>query len=147
MTRRVMLLAAIVTAGWAQVSPERLRNADQEPGNWLTYSRTLSGHRFTPLDQINTSNVGRLAAAWTYQTQQPGKFSTSPIVIDGILYITEPGGAVVAIDGRTGRPVWRYNRRPPPDLHACCGSANRGLAVLNDLLFVGTLDAHLLALD
>src|SRR4029077_8651321 len=54
---------------------------------------------------------------------------------------------VVALDGRTGRPVWRYSRRPPQDLHACCGSANRGLAVLNDLLFVGTLDSHLLAID
>jgi alcohol dehydrogenase (cytochrome c) len=91
--------------------------------------------------------VGRLRAAWTYQTQQSGKFSTSPIVIDGVLYITEPGGELVALDGRTGRPVWRYSRRPPSDLHVCCGAANRGMAVLNDLLFVGTLDSHLLAID
>ena len=129
-----VLLAASLSA-WPQVSPERIRNADREPGNWLTYSRTFNGHRFTPLNQITTANAGRLAAAWTWQTQQPGKFSTSPIVIDGILYITEPGGEVVAIDGRTGRPVWRYGRRPPPDLHACCGASNRGMAVLNDLLF------------
>jgi alcohol dehydrogenase (cytochrome c) len=144
--RTVLLVAAAATA-WTQVSPERIQNADREPGNWLTYSRTYSGHRYTPLTEITAANVGQLRAAWTYQIQQPGKFSTSPIVIDGVLYITEPGGEVVALDGRTGRPVWRYGRKLPPDLHACCGSANRGMAALQDLLFVGTLDAHLLAID
>src|ERR1051326_5395001 len=133
------ILLAIAAAAWAQVSPERIRNADREPGNWLTYSRAYNGQRYTPLDQITAANVGKLRAAWTYQIQQPGKFSSSPIVIDGILYITEPGGEVVALDGRTGRPVWRFGRRPPPDLHACCGATNRGVAVLNDLLYVGTL--------
>jgi alcohol dehydrogenase (cytochrome c) len=132
---------------WGQVSFDRIRNADSEPGNWLTYSRTYSGQRFTPLRQITAANVAQLRAAWVYQIQQPGKFSTSPIVIDGIMYITEPGGEIAAIDGLTGRPLWRYARRPPPDHRACCGAANRGLAVLNDLLFVGTLDSHLLAID
>src|SRR5207245_2148657 len=101
----------------------------------------------SPLSQITAANVDQLRAAWTYQTTQAAKFSTSPIVIDGVLYISEPMGPVVALDGRTGRPLWRYSRRPPQDLPACCGSANRGLAVLGGLLFVGTLDAHLLALD
>jgi len=147
MNLRAVLLVAVASAALAQILPERIRNADGEPGNWLTYSRTYSGHRYTPLTEITAANVGQLRAAWTYQIQQPGKFSTSPIVIDGVLYITEPGGEVVAIDGRTGRPVWRYGRRRPPDLHACCGATNRGMAVLGDLLFVGTLDAHLLAID
>jgi alcohol dehydrogenase (cytochrome c) len=147
MKRTPMLMMAAAVLAWAQITPERIRNADREPGNWLTYSRTYNGQRYSALTEITTANVGRLQAAWTYQIQQAGKFSTSPIVIDGILYITEPGGEVVALDGRTGRPVWRFGRRPPPDLHACCGSANRGMAVLGDLLFVGTLDAHLLAID
>ena len=147
MKRPVTLMMAAAVLARAQIAPERIRSADREPGNWLTYSRTYSGQRYSPLAEVTTANVGRLQAAWTYQIQQPGKFSTSPIVIDGILYITEPGGEVVALDGRTGRPVWRFGRRPPADLHACCGSANRGLAVLGDLLFVGTLDAHLLAID
>jgi len=142
-----VIAVAATQAAWGQVSAERIRNADREPGNWLTYSRTYNGQRYTPLAEITAANVGRLRAAWTHQTQQPGKFETSPIVIDGILYITEPGGEVAALDGRTGRPVWRFGRRPPPDLHACCGAANRGMAVLGDLLFVGTLDAHLLAID
>jgi alcohol dehydrogenase (cytochrome c) len=147
MNPRVMLLAGAAAAAVAQIAPERILHADREPGNWLTYSRTFTGHRFTPLDQITAANVARLQAAWAHQIQQPGKFSTSPLVIEGVLYITEPGGEVVALDGRTGRPLWRFGRRPPPDMRACCGAANRGMAVLNDLLFVGTLDAHLLALD
>jgi len=147
MTLHALLLAGVAAATWAQVSPERIRDADREPGNWFTYSRDYNGQRYSPLTAITPANAGRLQAAWVYQIQQPGKFSTSPLVIDGILYITEPGGDVTALDGRTGRPVWRFSRRPPPDLHACCGSANRGLAVLNELLFVGTLDSHLLAID
>src|SRR5215831_11486154 len=96
---RLGVLLAVAGASWAQISPERIVNADREPGNWLTYSRTFSGHRFTPLKEITAANASRLRAAWTYQIDQPGKFSTSPIVIDGVLYITEPGGAVIAIDG------------------------------------------------
>jgi alcohol dehydrogenase (cytochrome c) len=134
-------------AASSQITADRIRNADREPGNWLTYSHTYNGQRYTPLTQITAANASQLQAAWAYQVQQPGKFSTSPLAIDGILYITEPGGEVVALDGRTGRPVWRYGRKPPSDLHACCGATNRGLAVLNDLLFVGTLDSHLLAID
>jgi alcohol dehydrogenase (cytochrome c) len=147
MIGRTVLLASTAVVLAAQVAPERIRNADQEPGNWLTYSRSYNGHRYTPLAEITAANVDRLRAAWAYQVQQPGKFSTSPVVIDGILYITEPGGDVAALDGRTGRPLWRYSRRPPPDHRGCCGAANRGLAVLHDLLFVGTLDSHLLAVD
>src|SRR5262249_9776497 len=112
-----------------------------------TYSRGYDGHRYTPLAEITAANVAQLRAAWTHQIEEPGKFSSSPIAIDGVLYITEPGGQVLALDGRTGRPVWRYSRRPPRDIRACCGSANRGLAVLNDLLYTGTLDAHLVAID
>jgi alcohol dehydrogenase (cytochrome c) len=147
MIARAILSALAAVSVWAQIPAERIVNADREPGNWLTYSRTYSGHRYTPLAEIAAANVAQLRAAWTYQIEDPGKFSSSPIVIDGILYITEPGGRVVALDGRTGRPVWRYSRRPPEGVLACCGAANRGLAVLNDLLFVGTLDARLIALD
>jgi alcohol dehydrogenase (cytochrome c) len=146
MIARIML-ALLATTASAQVSPDRIRNADGEPANWLTYSRTYSGQRYTPLAQITADNVSQLRAAWTYQIEEPGKFSASPIVVDGILYITEPGGKVVALDGRTGRPLWRYSRRPAQDVVACCGAANRGLAVLDDLLYVGTLDAHLVAID
>jgi len=92
MIRRAVLPGAIAMLAWAQVSPERIRNADREPGNWLTYSGAYNGQRYSPLAEITAGNVGRLQAAWAYQIQQTGKFSTSPLAIDGILYITEPGG-------------------------------------------------------
>src|SRR5688572_30475601 len=142
-----VVAALFAVTAYAQVSPERIRNADAEPGNWLTYSRNYNGQRYSPLTQISSANANRLQAAWVYQIAQPWKFSASPIAIDGILYISEPPGDVVALDARTGRPLWRFSRRPPQDLHACCGSANRGLAVMGDMLFTGTLDAHLIAID
>src|SRR5260370_23718172 len=104
MTRCALLLLAGVTAAWPQVAPDRVRNADREPGNWLTYSRTYNGQRYSPLAGISAANVGQLGAAWVYQIEQPGKFSTSPLAIDGILYITEPGGQVAALDCLPGPP-------------------------------------------
>src|SRR5262245_24030405 len=109
----------MAVAAAAQVPYDRIRNADREPGNWLTYSRNYNGQRYSPLDQIKASNVASLRVAWVYQIQQPAKFSVSPIVIDGVLYISEQPGDVVAVDGRTGRPLWRYSRRLPNDLRAC----------------------------
>ena len=102
MIPRALLVAGVVVSGFAQIAPERILNADREPGNWLTYSRAYDGQRYSPLAEITAANVGRLKAAWTYQIGQPGKFSTSPIVVDGILYITEPGGIVLNMrrDGR-----------------------------------------------
>src|SRR5262245_50083745 len=107
---RPIVLLLFTAAGFAQISAERIRDADSEPGNWLTYSRNYNGQRFSPLKQITAANVSSLRAAWAYQISQPWKFSTSPIVIDGIMYISEPPGSVVALDGRTGRPLWRYQR-------------------------------------
>jgi alcohol dehydrogenase (cytochrome c) len=147
MRARAPIVALIAAAVWADVSADRIRYSDAEPGNWLTYSRTYNGQRYSPLGQITAANIGQLRPVWVHQTQQAGKFETSPIVVDGVLYISEPMGEVVALDGRTGRPLWRFSRPPPPDIRACCGAANRGLAVLDDLLFVGTLDSHLLAID
>lgn len=137
---------AVAAIACAQAPYDRIRNADAEPGNWLTYSRAYNGQRYSPLAQITAANVSSLRAAWVYQTAQQAKFSVSPIVIDGVVYISEQPGDVVALDGRTGRPLWRFTRRVA-DHRACCGAANRGLAVLDDMLYVGTLDAHLLAID
>ena len=75
------------------------------------------------------------------------KFETTPIVVDGIMYVSEPPSHVTALDTRTGRPLWRYRRNLPDDLRVCCGQVNRGVAILGDLVFVGTLDAHLVALN
>ena len=144
-TIALLLLFAQIAVG--QVSSERLLQAEAEPGNWLTYSGNYQSHRYSSLNQINTANVARLHPVWVYQSRDSGKFSTSPIVVDGVLYITERPSVVTALDGATGRPLWSYQRALPPDFRACCGSPNRGLAILGDTLYLGTLDAHLVALD
>ena len=152
--RRIFtLLAAYLACGLfvprasAQVTPERLLNTAKEPQNWLTYSGDYAGHRFTPLDQINTTNARSLSAKWVYQTGATGKLETTPLVVDGILYATAQDDRAFALDARTGRPIWMYQHPVPSDIRPCCGHVNRGLAILGDKVFLGTLDAHVIALD
>jgi alcohol dehydrogenase (cytochrome c) len=139
------VVAAAALAG--QVTPDRIRNAAREPGNWLTYSGTYDSHRYSRLDQVTAANAARLRPLWVYQARDSNKFEVSPLAVDGVLYVSEPANRVVALDGRTGRPLWEYRRSLPRDLRLCCGQVNRGLAILGGTLYVGTLDAHLVALD
>ncbi len=131
----------------AQVTPDRLVNAAKEPQNWMMYSGDYAGRRFSGLDQINGSNVGTVTAKWVYQTGATGKLETTPLVVDGILYATGQDDRAFALDARTGRPIWMYQRQIPSDIRPCCGHVNRGLAILGDKVFMGTLDAHVIALD
>jgi alcohol dehydrogenase (cytochrome c) len=149
-------MAAVVTAliggplAAQQITGGDLRGGLKNPARWLTYSGDYSGRRHSPLAEIDASNVSRLVAQWTFQTGLAGhKFEASPIVIDDILYVSGPLNHAWAIDGRTGRQIWRYQRQLPPqaELRVCCGLVNRGLAVYGDRLFMTTLDAHLVALD
>jgi alcohol dehydrogenase (cytochrome c) len=130
-----------------QVTYERILKSGGEPGNWLTYSGNYAGHRFSPLDQINERNVDRLKLLWSYQVNSLQKFESTPLVVDGVMYISEPPSHVTALDPRSGRPFWKYRRTIPDDVRVCCGQVNRGVAVLGNLVFVGTVDAHLVALD
>src|SRR6184192_516542 len=142
------LIVVIAAAGsYGQVTFERLVNAAKEPQNWLTYSGDYAGRRFSPLDQINTTNARSLVAKWVYQTAATGKFETTPLVVDGILYATGQDDRAFALDARTGRPIWLYQRQLPSDIRPCCGRVNRGLAILGDKVFMATLDAHVVALD
>src|SRR5579864_3049405 len=109
------LLAAALSAN-AQVSFERIVKAADEPGNWLTYSGNYQAHRFSPLREITAANVAGLKPLWVYQLKDKGQFETSPIVVDGIMYITEPPGMVTALDARTGRRLWNYQRQLPKDI-------------------------------
>jgi alcohol dehydrogenase (cytochrome c) len=131
----------------AQVTPERLLNASKEPQNWLMYSGDYAGHRYSTLDQISVKNAAALVPKWAYQTMAGGKFETTPLVVDGILYGTGQDDRAFALDAKTGRPIWQYQRALPGDIRPCCGRVNRGLAILGDKLFMGTLDAHVIALD
>lgn len=129
------------------ITSERLLNSDKETGNWLMYSRTYNGWRFSPLDQINTGNVNRLKVKWLFQGRHQEKFETTPLVVDGIMYLTVPENDIVALDAETGRTLWTYSHRNPPRTFNCCGRVNRGLAILGDRLFMNTLDMHVLAVD
>lgn len=132
----------------AQVPYERLRDAASEPGSWLTYSGTYASQRFSPLKEIRTANVADLRPAWIYQVAEAGEVETTPIVVDGVMYVTEPMSRVAALDIRTGRTLWRYEPELPDELRVLgYPPVNRGVAVLDDRVFVGTLDAHLVALD
>jgi alcohol dehydrogenase (cytochrome c) len=131
----------------AQVSWDRLIQAAGEPQNWLTYSGTYSGQRYSPLRQIDPANVKNLEMKWILQGQVIGSWEASPLVVDGIMYLTQRPNDVVALDARTGRIFWIYRYAGSPDYKVCCGANNRGLAILGDTLFMGTLDAHLVALD
>lgn len=131
----------------AQVTAERLLEAAREPQHWLTYSGSYRGWRYSTLEQINPRNVEHLAVQWVFQTRLRGQFETTPIVADGLIYLTAPNNHVYALDARTGRRIWHYERRLPEKLRICCGPVNRGVAILGDKVYLGTLDAHLVALD
>lgn len=132
----------------AQVPPDRIARAENDPGSWLTYSGNYQSHRFSPLNQINRENVARLKPAWVYQVRRTGIVETSPIVADGVMYITEPPSTVTALDVRTGRPLWTYTPTIPTDV-IVIGSppVNRGVAILGETVFFGTVHGHLIALD
>src|SRR5712664_259059 len=131
----------------AQVTFKRLLHSSEEPQNWLTYSGDYAGRRFSALDEVKTANVRSLVVKWVFQTGATGKFETTPLVVDGVLYATGQDDRAFALDARTGRPIWLYQRQLPADIRPCCGRVNRGLAILGDKVFLGTLDAHLIALD
>jgi Glucose dehydrogenase len=142
-----MLLAPAVILAQVNVPYERIRDAAKEPGNWLTYSGDYTGRRYSPLDQINAGNVAKLRMAWMRQVNELDTLETSPIVVDGVMFITQPPNVVEALDARTGRTLWSYRKDIPGDLRLCCGKVNRGLAILGDAVYYGSIDAHLIALD
>jgi len=129
------------------VTYERLLHPDKEPHNWLTYSGNYNSHRHSALTQIKPSNVSKLQQKWVYQGAVMGNWQSSPLVVDGVMYLTQRPNDVVALDARTGRAYWTYRYPTPADQVACCGANNRGLAISGDTLFMGTLDAHLVAVD
>jgi alcohol dehydrogenase (cytochrome c) len=131
----------------AQVTFDRILNAEREPQNWLSYSGTVDNQRYSRLDEINTRNVGGLELQWVWQARSLEKFEATSLVVDGILYTVQAPNDVVALDAATGRVFWTYHHENAPEGRACCGRVNRGLAILGDTLYMGTIDAHLLAID
>ena len=147
LTAQEQQFETVMTPAFSPISWERLVNADQEPENWLMYSGTLDSQRYSLLDEINVDNIVQLEMKWAYQIPVIDRAETVPLVVDGIMFITEAPSNVVAVDAATGRQYWRYDHELPDDLRICCGRNNRGVAILGETLFMSTLDAHLVAID
>ena len=144
----LLMLLLVPCSPFAQVPYERIVRADSEPGNWLTYSGNYSSHRFSSLKDITTENVARLKPIWVYQVRKSGLNETTPLVVDGVMYMTEPPSTVTALDLRSGRPLWTWSPSMAKDVrHLGFPPVNRGVAILDVTIYVGTLDAHLVALD
>ncbi len=131
----------------AQVTSDRILRAGDEPQNWLMYSGGYSSQRYSLLRQIDASNVKNLELKWMMQNQVFGPWETSPLVVDGVMYLTQRPNDVIALDAKTGRMFWLYRYTNSGRQTVCCGAENRGVAILGDTLFMGTLDAHLVAID
>jgi alcohol dehydrogenase (cytochrome c) len=142
-----LLLPFFASLSLAQVTYERLLKAGEEPANWLTYHGTYRSNHYSALDQITSANVGSLNMEWVWQARSLDKFQSTPLVVDGVMYLTEPPGKAMALDARTGRSYWIYEHPMPADITPCCGKVNRGLAILGSTLYFATLDAKLVALD
>jgi alcohol dehydrogenase (cytochrome c) len=151
MKTRMSLLACVVltlgTVVGAQVTSQRLTRAADEPHNWLTYSGGYFSQRYSTLKQLDRSNVKNLEMKWILPNQVFGAWQSTPLVVDGVMYVTQRPNDVLAVDAKTGRVFWLYRHVPSPDARVCCGSNNRGVAILGDALFMGTLDGRLVAID
>ena len=161
MTRRAMAAllcaAALLAAGAAlvraqQVTFDRLLHSDREPQNWTSYSGSLFNQRYSLLTQITPANVKNLDLQWVWQSKSLEKFEATALVVDGVLYTLQGPPVqgvyeIVALDAVTGRPFWTLEYKPHIAARPCCGRVSRGLAILGDTLYMGTIDAHLIAID
>ena len=169
MMSRLTLAALLILAACGDTSPpppparlaregrvdlERLQNAQHEPGEWLSLGRTWRGERFSPLTQLDADNAAELGFAWEYEARshrgrvEHGQEAT-PIVVDGVLYVSGPWGSVFAVDAKTGKERWRYDPEVDGSYNrrACCDVVNRGVQVWKGRVYVATLDGFLVALD
>ena len=133
----------------AGVTADRLVAADSEPGQWMSHGRSYDEQRFSPLDEINTSNVKEMGLAWFADLDTDRGQEATPIVVDGVLYVSTAWSKVKAYRASTGEKLWEYDPQVPGGwaVHACCDVVNRGVAVWEGKVFVGTIDGRLVALD
>ena len=130
------------------LSYERILNSANEPGNWLTYGGNYAAQRYSLLTEITPANVANLRPVWMYQQDETVKWEVTPLVVDGIMYISERPTIVTALEAKTGRKIWTYRRAAlADDVPICCGTNNRGIAVLGDAVYLNTFDAHLVCID
>ena len=155
-----LLAAGARAIEWAEVTEDRLLNADKDPNNWLTFYRTYNGWRYSPLSQINTTNVKKLVPKWILSGGGVGDQKTTPLVNNGIMVVTSIDAAgtahprkllrnrVMAVDSATGRILWKHEHKLPEGMTLLVSilTGNRGVAFWKDKVYYGTLDARLIAL-
>ena len=145
----IVCFAALTAALFAaEVTTERIQNADREPQNWLSYGRDYRSWRYSPLEEINRDNIKKLVPVWAFETGvDEGGLQCTPLVVDGVMYITSSWNRVFAIDAATGEEIWHYYYPRAKKFPGLFGSWNRGVALGHGLVFMGTMDNHLVALD
>src|SRR6202040_1761738 len=131
----------------APVTQQQLDAADKSVNNFLLTNGNYAQTRFHPARQIGRDNVKNLHVAWIFQTDVKESLETSPIVFDGVMYVTTSFSHVYALDAKTGAEIWHYKHKMGPVTTYCCGPNNRGVQVLGDLVYLGTLDSKLVALN
>ena len=141
--------ARAADTGGRAVDGERIANADAEPGNWLSYGRTYSEQRYSPLKSINDKNAQKLGLAWFADLDTNRAQEATPLVVDGVMYVSTAWSLVKAYDARTGKLLWAYDPQVHRELgvNACCDVGNRGVAAWNHKIYVGAYDGRLVALD
>jgi quinohemoprotein ethanol dehydrogenase len=147
---QVAVPTAVVAAKPAQVNAARMLAAAQEPAQWLSHGRTWDEQRFSPLKSINAANVAGLKLAWHHDLDAvPRGQASTPLVIDGVMYVTSTWSKLFALDAVTGKLLWTYDPQVPGEagVNACCDVVNRGVAAWNGKLYLGTIDGRLIAID
>jgi quinohemoprotein ethanol dehydrogenase len=136
-------------AGSQALATPSLLDATKNPANWVTHGGTYDEQRFSKLAQINASNVGKLGLAWSTELDTNRGQETTPLVVDGRVYLTTAWSKVYALDGKTGAILWKYDPKVPGDagVKGCCDVVNRGAAYYDGKVYVGTFDGRLVALD
>ena len=129
------------------VTQDMLDRAAGDGNNFLHTNGNYHQTRYHSARQINTGNVDRLRPAWVFQTEVVDSMETTPIVVNGVMYVTTSFNHAYALDARTGEEIWHYKHNMGPITTYCCGPNNRGVAVYGDMVYMGTLDAKMVALD
>ncbi|MDB5986848.1 MAG: PQQ-dependent dehydrogenase, methanol/ethanol family [Nevskia sp.] len=142
-------IGAAIAAAPKPVDAARIQAADAEPGSWMSTGRTYGEQRFSPLTQVNVDNIGKLGLAWSYRLDVDRATEGTPIVVDGVMYVTSAFSIVTALDPRSGKQLWKYDPKVSRDRDrdGCCDVANRGVAVWQGKVYVGAYDGRLIALD
>lgn len=144
----LFVFACILPSRAQDVPYQRLLHADEEPQNWLMYDGDYQSHRFSGLKEINKQNVVSLRPVWMYQPKEGGILESAPVVVDGVMYVTSPPSTVTALDARSGIKIWSWSPVLPQVVYTIgLYRTNRGIAILDKTVYVGTVDAHLVALD